>query len=97
MKRVKAKPITELIPQFLREECLETPLLEYRLTHKGWHEIVGDTIALHTTKLTIFNQTLYIECNSAVVRQELMMRRTELTYKLNKYVDAYIIKNIVVR
>ena len=97
MKRVKAKPITDLMLPFLREEGLETPLLEYRITHKGWNEIMGEVIAAHTKKINISNQTLYIECDSPVVRQELSLRQTEIIYKLNKFVDAYVINRIIIR
>ncbi len=97
MKRVKTKPITDLILPFLRQEGLETPLLEYRITHKGWNELVGDDVAIHTKKIYIYNQTLYIECDSPIVRHELSLRKTEIIYKLNKYVDAYVINQIVIR
>lgn len=96
MKRTKARTITELLPEFLREEGLETPLLQHRIIHEGWKKIAGPIIQQHTEKITIFDQTLYIQCNSAVIRQEIMMRRTELVYKLNKFVDSYIISTIIV-
>ncbi len=97
MKRVKAKPIKELIPTFLREEGLETPLLEFKITHQGWNDTAGEAISKHTKNIHISNQTLYIECDSAVVRQEITLRKSDLIYNLNKYVDAYVINNIVVK
>ncbi len=97
MKRVKPKTITELLPLFLREEGLETPLQEYRITHQGWVTVVGQTIAEHTEKITIYNQVLYVLCDSAVVKQELIMRRSEIIQKLNLYVDSYVISNLIVR
>lgn len=97
MKRVKAKPITELILPFLRAEGLETPLLEYRITHRGWNELMGSVIAMHTRNIYIYNQVLYLECDSPVVRQELSLRKSEIVYKLNKFVDAYIINRVVVK
>lgn len=97
MKRVKPQTITELLPLFLREEGLETPLQQYRITHQGWVSVVGRTIAEHTEKLTIYNQVLYVQCDSAAVKQELIMRRSEIIRKLNLYVDSYVVNNLVVR
>ena len=51
MKRVKAQPITKLLQAFMRQEGLETPLLQYRITHQGWTEVAGQTIANHTEEL----------------------------------------------
>ena len=97
MKRVKAQPITKLLQAFMRQEGLETPLLQYRITHQGWTEVAGQTIAYHTEDLSIYNQTLYIQCNNAAVKQEIMSQRTDLIQRLNKFVDAYIINNIIVK
>lgn len=97
MKRVNPKPITDLLRSFMREEGLETPLLQHRLTTIAWPAIVGEFIAAHTEKLTIYNQTLYVQLNSAAARNEIVLQRTELVNKLNKYVDSYIISNIVVK
>lgn len=97
MKRVKAQPISHLLRDYLRQEGLETPLLQHRLTTIAWPAVVGDYIANHTEKITIYNQTLYVQISSAAARQEIVLQRSDLVTKLNNYVDAYIISNIVVK
>lgn len=97
MKRTKPKDLNAILASYLREEGLETPLLQHRITHQGWAEIVGPLIASHTESLKIVNQTLYVQCNHASIRQEIVMRRTEIAHQLNLYVDAYIISDIVVK
>ena len=94
MKYVKARAISDLLNEFLREEGLETPLLEHRLIHSAWPEVVGKYAADCTEDLKIHNQVLYVRISSAVVRQELHMQRTELARKLNAYVDAFVITHI---
>lgn len=96
MKRVKPKNINDLLHLYLREEGLETPLLEHRLIHQGWQKVVGDYIAERTEKLKIYNQVLYVQCKSAAVRQEIVLQRSEIARKLNEFVDAYIISDIIV-
>ena len=94
MKYVKARPINDLLNEFLREEGLETPLLEHRLMTQAWPAVVGEYAAEQTEDLCIKNQTLYARISSAVVRQELHMQRTDLVRRLNEYVDAFVIAEI---
>ena len=94
MKYVKARPISDLINEFLRNEGLETPLLEHRLMTQAWPAVVGEYAAEQTEELRIKNQTLYARISSGVVRQELHMQRTELVRRLNEFVDAFVIADI---
>ena len=94
MKYVKPQPITDILHEFLREEGLETPLLEHRLMTQAWPAVVGEYVAGQTEELRIKNQTLYARISSPVVRQELHMQRTDLARRLNEYVDAFVIAEI---
>lgn len=94
MKRNNAKPIGELVRQYLRQESLETPLNERRLID-AWGEVLGPTIISYTRELFIKNQVLYVHLSSAVLRQELMMGRDTLVRNLNQRVGAQVITNIV--
>jgi len=94
MKRVKVQPIGDIVRDMMRQEGLETPLLEYRLIHNGWPEVVGSVIASRTENIRIFNNVLYVQISSAAVRQEVVLQRAEFVRKLNEFVDAYIISDI---
>lgn len=94
MKRVKVRPIGDLLRECLREEGLETPLLEHRLMNEGWSHVVGEVIANKSGKMHIFNQVLYVQIDSAAMRQEIVLQRAELVRKLNEFVDAYVISDI---
>ena len=93
MKYNKAEHVTDLLRQFLRSEGLETPLNEHRII-SAWPEVVGHTVAVHTHKLEIHNQTLYAEIDTPVIRQELMMRRSQLVELLNQKAGARTIVDI---
>jgi predicted nucleic acid-binding Zn ribbon protein len=80
----------------LRQEGLEIPLNEKRLID-AWAEVMGTTIASRSKALFIKNQVLYIEVTSAPLRQQLMMGRQQLVIKLNQYVGAQVITNIIFR
>lgn len=96
MKRNDAEPIGRLIQNFLRQECLESPLNERRLIN-AWPEVVGPTIASYTRELYIKNQVLCVHLTSAALRQELMMGRELLVRNLNRRVGAQVIARIEFR
>jgi predicted nucleic acid-binding Zn ribbon protein len=94
MRRTKSEPIGDLLRQFLRQQGLESPLNEYRLI-QGWTHVMGPVVARYTRDLAIRNQTLYVKLSSPVLRQELHMQRRELVVRLNTYVGAQVICDIV--
>lgn len=84
--------ITDITQQFLRENSLETPLLERRLI-ASWTDIIP-IAANYTDKVEIRNQTLWVKLSSPALRNDLMMQRTEIARQLNAKVGAFIIKDI---
>lgn len=94
MKRTNSESIGDLIRQYLRQQGLEAPLNEHRLL-QGWTHVMGPIVARYTRDLVVRNQTLYVRLSSPVIRQELMMQRRELVTRLNAYVGAQVICDIV--
>ncbi|MBR6287058.1 MAG: DUF721 domain-containing protein [Bacteroidaceae bacterium] len=95
MKRTKAIQFGDVLQQYLRMEGLETPLNEFRLVNEAWPEVVGHGVARYTTNIEIHNQTLFVRMTSPALRQNLSMMRSQLIKKLNAYVGAQVIVNIV--
>lgn len=93
MKRSKTESITNLLNEFLREQGLETPLNQHRLIDI-WPEVMGSAINRYTGDLFIKNQTLHVKINSASLKNDLMMNRSELVKRLNEAVGAYVISDI---
>lgn len=96
MKKTSSQQVGGVILQYLRETGLETPLNEYRLI-QAWETVMGPAVAKYTKDLKIYNQVLFVTLSSAALRNELLMRRTELTARLNNYVGAQVITQIVLR
>ena len=94
MKRGETKSIAELVRVMCREEGLETPLNEYRLIN-AWPKVLGQAVCNYTRDLKIYNQVLFVTVTSSVLRQELLMNRRSLVAKLNDYVKAQVITDIV--
>lgn len=96
MRRGSTKSIAELVREMCREEGLETPLNEHRLIN-AWSQVLGPAVQAYTKNLQIHNQVLYVTVTSSVLRQELLMNRKSLVRKLNEYVKAQVITDIVFR
>lgn len=96
MFRNRPKDISLLLQQFLRDNCLETPMLQQRLLNV-WEEVAGDTVARYTEEKIIKNQKLIVKISNSALRADLQMKRTALKDALNKRVGAFIISDIVLR
>ena len=96
MKRGETKSIAELVRATCREEGLETPLNEFRLV-QAWSKVLGPAVQSYTKEVKIYNQVLFVKVTSSVLRQELYMNRKSLVRKLNDYVKAQVITDIVLR
>lgn len=94
MKRGKTMPISELVKAMCREEGLETPLNEFRLIN-AWPKVLSPSVCAYTKDLKIYNQVLFVTVTSSVLRQELLMNRRSLVAKLNTFVNAQVITDIV--
>ena len=93
MRKSNTEHIGAIIQHFLRDEGLETPYNQYRLI-KALEDVLGHGISRYIGNAFIKNQTLHVEIRSAVLKQELSMRRSKLTQKLNDTVGAQVIADI---
>lgn len=94
MRKQKSEPVGLIVHEFLRQSGLETPYNEYRLV-QAWPDVVGQGIASYTSDLQIRNGILYVRLKSSVLRHELMLNRRQLAYRLNEFIGAQVIENIV--
>ena len=93
MFRKKVQSVKDIILRNLREQGLETPLLQKRLV-EAWPVVAGELIASYTLNTYIYNQTLFVRLSNTALRSELSMMRQELVEKLNGMVGEQIITDI---
>lgn len=93
MRRSNSQSLTEVLRHVLREQGLETPLLQYRLV-QAWPEVMGQGIARYTDEVFIKGQTLHVKISSAVLRHDLFMSRASLVKRLNEHVGSQVIADI---
>lgn len=87
------KPIGKLLLRALRNNGLETPLLQKRLID-SWPEVAGPVVQRYTQRLNIYNQVLYVSLSNPALRADLSMQRRQLVAKLNARVGSNIIIDI---
>lgn len=96
MRHNKSENIGEALRRFLRQEGLETPLNEHRLVD-AWPQVMGVGISRYTGDMFVKGGVLYVRILSPALRADLMMSRKVLVAKLNAYVGAQVIEDIVLR
>lgn len=93
MFRRETTQIGEIILKNLREQGLETPLLQKRLMD-AWPTVMGNAIAGYTDGLFIRNQTLYVHLTNPALRADLSMQRKVIVGRLNAHVGSQVIADI---
>lgn len=89
----KTHSLHDALLVFLRENGLETPLLEYRIV-QAWPEVMGQTISRYTKQVYVRDGKLHVQLTSAPLRQNLMMERKRIAQKLNDNVGSYVISDV---
>ena len=85
--------LKDVLLRNLREQGLETPLMQKRLVD-AWPEVAGPVIARYTLNTYIYNQTLYVRLSNPALRSDLSMMRQELVRKLNAKVGEQVITDV---
>ena len=93
MIHTNSQPIQDVLLAFLRQEGLETPLLEYRIT-QAWPEVMGHTISRYTKQVFVRDGKLQVQLASAPLRQNLMMEHKRIAQRLNEHVGSYVISDV---
>lgn len=82
MKKTNEILLKDAISSFLKDNNLETKLIETRVIG-AWEEVAGKLIARHTNQMQVKDRVLYVKVDSAALREELSFQRSKLVKKLN--------------
>lgn len=93
MFRRQVKGLDEILNTLLRENGLETPLLERRVM-EAWDTVTGKTVARYTGEKFVKNQTLHVKILNPALRQDLSMMRSQLVKRLNEAVGSLVITDV---
>jgi hypothetical protein len=94
MRKTNDKPLKEAIEQML---------LVYKLKRKydetgivaNWPALVGKSVANRTKELFIHDKKLFLRIESSVIKNELMLMRTQIMEKINAEAKNELINDII--
>ena len=92
MKHDSPKSLREAIGKYLKEEKLDGKLNEHKLIGI-WQELMGPTIASRTDRMFIKKKTLYVNINSAPLKQELNMSKAKVLKLINGKMGIDVIED----
>ena len=87
-------PLKAAIDAFLKDARMEQKFGHEHIK-LAWAEIMGAPIAKRTTKLFVKNNKLYIELNSAPLKQELMMSREKVLERVHEFAGGKSIQQVI--
>ena len=96
MRRKETQSLSDILAEFSKDKKFDTKLMETRLID-NWGQMLGPVINNATQKVYISNRVLFVHIESAVVKNELFMMRSQIVDALNKSVGAKIIDSITFR
>lgn len=64
---------------------------------QAWEEIIGKQICKYVADQKIYKGTLYVKLKSAVVRNELSYKKSELISQINNRLGKKLLTNIVLK
>ncbi len=93
MFRRKTETLRDVVLKLLRDQGLETPILQKRLV-EAWPTVAGEAVARYTTGAYVYNQTLFVRLSSPALRADLSMQRQQYVKQLNEAVGERVITDI---
>jgi predicted nucleic acid-binding Zn ribbon protein len=87
------KPLKGMIDKFLRAYNLDGRMDEMNIVN-NWEELVGLNISNRTKKVSIKNRMLYIELDSAVMREELKNHKSLILQKVNTFAGKKLVDDL---
>ncbi|MFM6953947.1 MAG: DUF721 domain-containing protein [Sphingobacteriaceae bacterium] len=94
MRKPNDKSIKEAMDQLLQVYKLQQKFDETSLI-AAWPELMGVAIANRTKELYIRQKKLFIRVESSVIKNELLMMRSQIIEKMNERAGGEVILEIV--
>jgi predicted nucleic acid-binding Zn ribbon protein len=96
MRRTEIQSLGSVIQEYLKENKFDKKLAEVEIV-SSWESIIGKQIARATSSIFIKDGTLHLHMKSSIVRNELLMMRSDIIRVINQRAGFEIIKAIVLK
>ncbi|AMR31507.1 RNA-binding protein [Mucilaginibacter sp. PAMC 26640] len=94
MRKTNDKSLKEAIEQMLNVYKIRRRYDETAIVNL-WPELVGKSVANRTKELFIRDKKLFLRIESSVIKNELVMMRSQIIQKINDDAKSILIEDIV--
>lgn len=95
-ERIGTQKMQEVVDAILSQYGLTDRMREMHVIN-NWSDFAGAVIAAATIKIDIYNRIIFLKVNSAIVRNEILMSKSQLMERINGRFSKIIIDDIVVQ
>jgi len=94
MRKANDKLLKEAIEQMLQVYKIKKRFDETAVI-ASWPQLVGKPVANRTKELFVHDKKLFLRIESSVVKNELMLMRTQIIDKINEEAKGIIVEEII--
>ncbi len=94
MRKANDKTLKEAIEQMMQVYKIKRRFDETGII-SAWPELVGKSVANRTKELFISDKKLFLRIESSVIKNELMMIRSQIIEKINKEANSLLVEEII--
>lgn len=95
MRLTNETSLADVITEMLKKYHLEDGLWTSKII-EAWDTCLSDYIVLRTTSLVFKEGILQVRLNSSVIRNELLLMKSDIILSLNKELGAQVIQDLLV-
>ena len=96
IRRTQVQSLGSVIKDYLKENKFDRKLAEVDAVN-SWESVIGKQVANATSSIFIKDGTLHLHLKSSIIRNELLMMRSDIIRTMNKNAGFELIKNIVLK
>ncbi|WP_184544330.1 DUF721 domain-containing protein [Mucilaginibacter sp. FT3.2] len=94
MRKTNDKPLKEAIEQMLNVYKIKRRYDETAVV-AAWPDLVGKSVANRTKELFIRDKKLFLRIESSVIKNDLVMMRTQIINKINEEAKSILVEEII--
>ena len=94
MRKANDKSMKEAIEQMLHVYKIKRRFDETGII-ASWPQLVGKSVANRTKELFIHDKKMFLRIESSVIKNELMLMRTQIINKINEQAGGILVEEII--
>ncbi len=94
MRKANDKSLKEAIEQMMQVYKIKRKYDETGVI-SAWPDLVGKSVANRTKELFIHDKKLFLRIESSVIKNELMLMRTQIINKINEEAKSLLVEEII--